>query len=83
MLLRNIQPTNGFANVPLGWMHRLTSDQAPPPDPAAAERAQRFVVATWDEPPLSINIAPLIEDDESGAGIESLTGDSLAVPVKA
>ena len=81
MLLRNVQPTKNLANGSMGWQDSLTFDPEPPPEILAAVQAEHFQVVTLDEPPFSINIVPQLPDDDTGDGIQSLTGDSLVVPV--
>ena len=81
MLLRNLQPTKSLANGSTGFMHSLSFEHGPPPEISAAEAASRYSVVDLQEPPLSINIQPLLSDDDDGVGIESLAPPAIVVPV--
>ena len=83
MLLQNIQPTKSLANGSSAFLHSLSFEHGTPPELVEAEAAGRYCVVDLQEPPLSMNIQPLLPDDDDGVGIQSLTDHAIVVPVLA
>ena len=83
MLLTNIEPTKSLANGSMGFLHSLCFADGPPSQVHEAERRNSFAVVDLPSPPLSMNIMPILADDDDGCGIETLTPGAVVVPILA